>query len=464
VATIVSALTFLALPGFAYAENWRLFNNNTGYLLALIPALLLFMPFYRAAGVQSAYEYLERRFGTWARLYAGAMFVIWMTCRMSIILYAVSLPIDTMVELDLPWIILIFGIIATVYTVAGGLEAVIWTDLLQAIAMFIGAIICLPLLLSMIPGGWQEVVSVAHADGKFSLGSTSFNFNEKTVWVMTMLSLFTWLHWCCQDQTMIQRYLAPRTQKEARKALIFGSLMTVPVWTYFLFIGTALYVFFKVNPDPNMPNVVEKPEQVLPYFVLTHVPSGLAGFVICGLVAAAMSTMDSSINAVASTLTNDFYRRLSVKEHEGRHYLNVGRWISCLLGVLMVGGALLVHYSNTQTLIDLQFLVQSISGGGLLALTLLGMLTVRVDNRVALASVAVGLGLVAAWFGLDSQLGHERFPTLAENLPDKFWMHVLVNILVFAVGYGLSFLLKSREAKSLQNLTVWTMQSTSSND
>ncbi len=457
-ATIVSALTFLALPGFAYAENWRFMCNNFGYLLALVPAVLLFMPFYRRTGVSSAYEYLERRFDTWARLYAAGLFVLWMTCRMSIILYAVSLPIKTMVPIEMPWIILAFGVIATVYTVAGGLEAVIWTDFLQTIAMFIGAIICLPLVLSMLPGGFTQIFTEAYADGKLSLGGTAFTFSEKTIWVMTMVTFFTWMHWCCQDQTMIQRYLAPRNQREARKALILGSLLTVPVWTYFIFIGTALYVFYKINPDPNLPNVVEKPEQILPYFVLKYVTSGLAGFVICGLVAAAMSTVDSTINAVAATLTNDFYRRLLVSNRDQRHYLRVGRWFSCLMGAIMIGGALAVHYTNTQTLADLQLLIQSISGGGLLALTMMGMLTVRVDNRVAVASIAVGLAVVIVWLGIDSQFGQRWFPELVGYLPDKFWMHVLVNLFVFALGYGLALLLGTHKQKPLEDLTVWTLR------
>jgi len=461
-ATIVSALTFLALPGFTYKENWRYFNNNLGYLLAMVPTVVLFMPFYRTTGVSSAYEYLEKRFGAWARVYAAGVFVLWMTCRMAIILYAVSLPLGTMVRFELPWIILVFGIIATAYTVAGGLEAVIWTDLLQTVAMFIGAIICLPLLLSMMPGGWQQIVSEAYADGKFSLGSTSLNLNEKTVWVMAMLSLFTWLHWCCQDQTMIQRYLAPRSRREARRALILGSLLTFPVWTYFMFVGTALYVFYKVHPDPQLSGIVEVPEQILPYFVLKYVPSGLAGFVICGLVAAAMSTLDSGINAVASTLTNDFYRRLNRAQSEERHYLRVGRAISCLLGAFMILGALVIHYTNTRTLQDLQFLIQSVSGGGLLALTLLGMLTVRVDNRVAIISVAIGLAMVLAWLGVDSPWGRQWFPGISQRLPDKFWMHVLVNVFVFTLGYGLSFLLGNRKREQLKNLTIWSMEESSS--
>ncbi len=457
-ATIVSAMTFLALPGFAYAEDWRYIPWNLGYLLAMFPAIILFMPFFRRTRVQSAYEYLELRFGTWARLYAAALFVVWLTCRMSIILFAVSLPVKMMIDVDLPWIIVIFGVVATIYTVAGGLQAVIWTDLLQTIAMFVGAIICLPILVWKLPGGFTQIVTEAYADGKLSMGGTAFTLDEKTMWVMIALSLFTWLHWGCQDQSMVQRYLAPRSDKEAKKALWLGVLLTIPVWTYFIFIGTALYVFYKVFPDPNLEQIVQKPEQILPYFVLQYVPAGMAGFVICGLVAAAMSTMDSSINAVASTITTDFYRRLFVRNRDERHYLTVGRWVSCLLGTAMIVGALMVHYTSTQTLQDLQILIQSISGGGLLALTLLGMLTIRVDNRAAIIAISAGFLAVVAWLFVDSPFGREMLPEVASALPDKFWIHVFVNLFVFIFGYGLSIFFRSRRRKNLTGLTVWTVQ------
>ena len=456
-ATIVSAMTFLALPAVSYDENWRYIPWNLGYLLALFPAIFLFMPLFRRTRVASAYEYLERRFGVWARLYAAALFTVWLVCRMSIILLVASLPIKAMIDVDLFWIIVVFGTVATIYTVAGGLEAVIWTDLVQTLVMLVGAVICLPLLLWKLPGGFTRVVSEAYIDGKLSMGGTELVLNQKTIWVMIVLSLFTWLHWGCQDQSMVQRYCAPRSEREAKKALWLGVLLTIPVWTYFIFMGTALYVFYKVVPDPQLASVVEKSEQILPYFILKEVPAGVAGLVICGLVAAAMSTVDSSINAVASTITTDFYRRLFVPSRDERHYLAVGRSVSCLLGAIMIGGALLIYHTITEDekLQDLQILLQSICGGGLLALTMLGMLTVRVDNRAAIVAVAAGLCVVCAWLLLDSQLGRGLLPTLADKLPDKFWMHVMVNVFVFALGYGLSFLFRTGRRGSMKNLTVW---------
>ena len=172
-ATIVSSMTFLATPGFTYSENWRYMPANFTYLLAAIPGLLLFMPLFRRGGFRSAYEYLEKRFGTWARLYAGGAFILFQMFRLGVILYAVCLPIKAMTGFSLPWVIVIFGVLVATYTIAGGLEAVIWTDLIQGFALILGGIICLPIIFGMVPGGFGQVMGVALADGKLSVGSTA---------------------------------------------------------------------------------------------------------------------------------------------------------------------------------------------------------------------------------------------------------------------------------------------------
>ena len=395
--------------------------------------------------MQSAYEYLERRFGLWARLYAALLFVLWLICRMAIILYAISLSIKTMIDIDIVWIIVTLGLVATIYTVAGGLHAVIWNDLLSSIAMFTGAIVFLPILVWKLPGGFVQIFTEGYADGKLSLGSTAFVLNEKTIWVMMLLSLFSFTHWLCQDQTYVQRYLAPKNDREARKALWVGAVLTVPVWCYFTFLGTALYVLYKVVPDSRLAEVVSRPEQILPFFILTNIPTGLAGFIICGLIAAAMSTMD-------------FYRRLFIRGGDERYYLRVGRWISCLLGALMILGAILIHYWSSEMLQDLQIVVLSISGGGLLALTLLGMLTIKFDNRAAMIATAAGFISVCAWLLLDSQFGKEYFPRAASVMPDKFWIQVFVNVFVFILGYLLTVLIRSKRSKDLTDLTIWTIR------
>ena len=156
-ATIVSSMTFLALPGFTYKENWRYMPSHFTYLIAVWLAVLFFMPLFRRGHVRSAYEYLERRFGTWARLYAAGGFVLFQMFRLGVILYAVCLPIETMSGFSMPWVILFFGIVVASYTILGGLEAVIWTDFIQGIALIVGGLICIPIIIGLLPGGTDQL-------------------------------------------------------------------------------------------------------------------------------------------------------------------------------------------------------------------------------------------------------------------------------------------------------------------
>ena len=453
-ATIVSSMTFLATPGFTYSENWRYMPANFTYLLAAIPGLLLFMPLFRRGGFRSAYEYLERRFGTWARLYGGGAFILFQMFRLGVILYAVCLPIKAMTGFSLPWVIVIFGVLVATYTIAGGLEAVIWTDLIQGFALILGGLICLPIIFGMVPGGFGQVMGVALADGKLSVGSTALNFSEKTVWVTALMHLFHFTQYMCVNQMTIQRYQAMKSTQDARKGIVLSAVTTVAVWVFFSFIGTALYVLYKYNPAPEVGTML--PEEVYPFFILSHVPAGVAGFVISGLLAAAMSTLDSSINASAATVTTDFYRRLLAPDRLERHYVTFGRWVSGFFGVVMIGIALIIHYTRTETLQDLQATLISIMSGGLLGLFLLGQLTRRVDGRSAFQATMVTLAGVCLWLFIDSRLGSELFPTLAALLPDKFWIIVLGNTFLFVLGVLLSYGSRRKPDRDLTDLTVWT--------
>lgn len=456
-ATIVSSMTFLATPGFTYAENWRYVPPLFTYLLASIPGLFLFMPLFRKGNFQSAYEYLEKRFGTWARLYAGAAFVLFQMFRLGVILYAVCLPIETMTGFSLPWIIVIFGVLVASYTIAGGLEAVIWTDMIQGFALILGGLICLPIIFNMVPGGFEQIIGEAYADGKLSIGSTALNFSEKTVWIMVLMHLFHFTQYMCVNQMTIQRYAAIKTSKEAKKGIVLSAVTTVMVWVFFSFIGTALYVLYKHSPRPELETML--PEQVYPFFILSHVPAGVAGFVMSGLLAAAMSTLDSSINASASAVTTDFYRRLIAPSKREQHYVSFGRWISGGFGVVMIMLALVIHFTRTETLQDLQATLISVMSGGLLGLFLLGFLTKRVDSKSAsIATIWTVLG-VFLWLFFDSEIGRQISPGISHILPDKFWIIVLANSFLFLLGIGISCLSGRRALRDLTDLTVWTRNS-----
>jgi len=455
-ATLVSSMTFLATPGFTYSENWRYVPPLFTYLLAAIAGLFLFMPLFRQGHFRSAYEYLEKRFGTWARLYAGGAFILFQMFRLGVILYAVCLPIETMTGFSLPAIIFIFGVLVAVYTIAGGLEAVIWTDMIQGFALIIGGLICLPIIFNLVPGGVGQILSEAYVDDKLSIGSTALNFSEKTVWVMVLMHLFHFTQYMCVDQMTIQRYAAMKTIQEARKGIVISAVTTVSVWLFFSFIGTALYVLYKHFPRTELTSMA--PEQVYPFFILSQVPAGVAGFVISGLLAAAMSTLDSSINASAATVTTDFYRRLFASGRNERHYVTVGRWVSGFFGGVMIIVALIIHYTRTKTLQDLQGTLISVMSGGLLGLFLLGLLTKRVDGRSALTATVSTFSGVCLWLFFDSEFGARLFPAVSRVLPDKFWIIVLANTGLFILGTVLSYVSWQKPTRDLRGLTVWTMR------
>ena len=455
-ATIVSSMTFLALPAAAYQTNWRHFPANATYLLAVPVAWMLFIPFYRAGGLQSAYEYLERRFGLWARLYAGGAFIGFHLARMGLILYVASESIQLMIGRREEWVLdvvmIVFGVVVAGYTVLGGLRAVIWTDVVQGIALIGGGLICLPILLAGIPGGFGGLIDVAREHDKLTVGAWPGDASRHTLGATMLTKIIVFLQILGTDQTTVQRYFAAGSDRQARRALWIGGLLTVPVWGYFLLVGTALWAFYRFQADPAITTLTD--EQIFPHFIMTQVPAGVAGFVIIGLIAAAMSTLDSSINAIAATITNDFYRRLWRPRETNRHYGKIGKALSLAVGVVMIASGLVIHASRTaEGVEDLQTKLLSILGGGILGLFLLGLLTRRATSRSAAIATTITVVTVTAWVGLATETAAGWFPALHELVEDTFWVGVVANPLLFALGWLLG---SPRDDDSLDGVTIWT--------
>jgi SSS family solute:Na+ symporter len=306
-----------------------------------------------------------------------------------------------------------------------------------------------------LPGGFSQIIETGVANDKFSLGDTSLQFNKETVWVIMLTHIFFYSQMLCSDQSSVQRYCAMRSDRDAKQGLLVGAFATLPVWIFFTFIGTALFVFYMVFPTSELQNI--ESEQILPYFILTQLPAGVSGFILAGLFAAAMSTLDSGINAAAATITTDFYRRLCVKEQTEHHYLTAGRWFSVFLAVAMVLMALLIHFKRDVPLVTLQQLFFAIISGGLLGLFLLGFLTKRVDSISALIATICTTIIISVWLALRSKWGINAFPSLAEIMPHEFWINVLGNIFLFVLGYMVAFISGRFSRKNLRQLTVWTV-------
>ena len=248
-ATYLSSISFLALPGKAFAGNWNAFVFSLSIPFAAAVAAGVFIPHYRRSGEVSAYAHLERRFGPWARIYAGGFYLLTQVARMGTVMYLMALPLQVLLGIDIHTLILITGVVVTAYSFVGGITAVIWTDALQALVLMAGAVVCLVVLVLGIPGGPLEAARLAVANDKLSLGSWNpLDLTAPTVWVVLVYGLAINLQNFGIDQSYVQRYIAARSDAEASKAVWLGGLLYVPISALFFLIGTCLFAYYHTHP------------------------------------------------------------------------------------------------------------------------------------------------------------------------------------------------------------------------
>ncbi len=453
--TAISSVTFLAYPGNAFDKDWRMLVPGLMIPIAAFLAVYVFVPFFRRARLVSVYQYLELRFGVWARVYGCIMWSIHSFFRMGVILFLLSLPVQTVTGYDQYTIIIVLGILVTIYTVVGGIEAVIWTDVLQTIVLIMGGIFCIATVFMDLPGGASTVFADGWASQKFNL---SFNFDftlmEETLLVLILYGLFQNLQEFVSDQTKVQRYCAASTDRGAQRATWLGGVGCIPVWIVFMFVGTCLWVYYNHFPNPAVTEMaIDKPDQVFPFFILHRLPVGIAGFVIAAVMAAAMSSIDSSMNGVATVLTTDIYHRLFVKGRDDRFYLNVARWITALAGLFMIFWALALTRIES-SILPVAFAIYAVLAGGLGGLYFIGMFTRRANSQGALVGIILAI-IVTIWMTL-SNLG--QMPDSIASHFHRLMTNVATNIVSFVIGYLASFAFPKPAMEKLENLTIWTFQ------
>ena len=398
-ATFVSSISYLALPGQAYQTNWNPFVFSLSLPFAAYMAVKFFVPLYRSVNSPSAYTYLEMRFGKWARIYASVMYLLTQLMRTGTILYLLAMMLNTAIGWDTATIIIITGISIMIYSVLGGIQAVLWTDAIQGIILIAGAIVCSVLLLFSMPEGPGQLFQIASLHDKFSLGSFKPDFTTSTFWVVFIYGIFINLQNYGIDQNYIQRYLTTRTDSEARKSALFGSLIYIPVSLLFVFIGTALFSFYTAMPELLEAGIAG--DRVFPYFIFHQLPAGATGLLISSIFAAGMSTISTSINSSATVIVTDYFRLSpDVKEHEKKSMkiLYISSVLFSLSGIL-VGIAMI----NVQSALDAWWKLASVFSGGMLGLFLLGFFSKKVNNAAAVTGVITGI-IVIAWISLSPVL------------------------------------------------------------
>ncbi len=454
----ISSLGFLAFPASAYRGDW---GGIVPFLMMPVVAVLadlIFLPLYRRLGITSGYEYLERRFGTLARLYGSAMFLLLQMGRMGLILVLLAIPLKLLTGMSPPQAILLCGLLMTVFVVFGGLGAVLWIDTLQTLTLAVGSLLCIGLICHDLPEGLSTVFAVGLRDAKFSLpawhlpgASLAQDFTQLTLGVLVLYGLSSQLLYYSADQNIIQRYLATRTNGQARIGLWVGSLGVVPLFCFFFFIGTSLHAYYQLSPDPAVAGL--RPDEVFPHFILTRIPAGIKGLIVGALIAAAISSLTSSLSAISMVFQVDVYRRLLAKGRSDAHYLRVAKLSTLVGGCLVTLNAVALASVPVDTLLELVFLVYAIFAGGLAGLFLLGTLSTRANRRGANLGIAVSL---ATGIYLTCSHFHWLLPAWLCRSPHPFLISAASNTALFLIGYLASLVLaRGAHAPAAQGLTIW---------
>ncbi len=470
----ISSITFVAYPADAYKTAYLRYLLCIMMPVGVLIASRLFVPFFRRGKVTSVFEYLENRYGPGVRLYAASVFILAQCVRISIIQYLVALLMMQLTGWDAITCILLGGVVTAYYTVVGGIEAVIWTDFVQSAILSAGGLLILATVLWKLPDGLGQVFSVASEHGKFMLGDLNtadgklhpapwgFSLKDKTILMLLVVGLFQWLAEYSTNQEIVQKYCAAKSARDARRAMWICCLCSVPTWGYFMFLGTGLFVFYQVYPDPNaaaMLSGARKGEDILPYFMTTQLPVGLSGIVVAAVLAAAMSSMSSAMNSISAVAITDVYRRHLRTDRDETHYVRAARNITLASAVFMIVGAYVLFRSETKTLQHLATEITAILSGGILGAYMLGFFTTRGDGR------AIGMGLGAAVvFSLVISLAQfgwmpKAWGSAVNNAFDTYYTGVVGNVATFLAGYALGGLLAPK-GKDLKNLTIWTQDGT----
>lgn len=433
-ATFVSSISYLALPGQAFMTNWNAFVFSLSIPIAIIVAVKIFVPHYRKVNSPSAYTYLENRFGSWARIYVSTCYLLTQLMRIGIILYLLALAINAIFGWDIATIIVVTGITVIIYSVLGGIQAVVWTDAIQGIILIAGAVFCTGYILFNLPGGPEQVITVAFEQNKFSLGSFDLNMFESTFWVVFVYGIFTNLQNYGIDQNYVQRYVAARSDKEAKRSALYGGLLYIPVSMLFLFIGTALFVFYTTSATQLPPELMDpnNSDRVFPYFIVQELPAGITGLLIASIFAAGMSTISTSLNSSATVFLTDYYERHFKKAATEKDSMQVLYISSFLIG--LVGICIGLSLINVRSALDAWWKLSSIFSGGMLGLFLLGIFTHTKNTVGAILGVLAGI-LVIAWLSLSKLFQLEA--TLGYQI-HSYLTIVLGTTAIFLVGFIIS--------------------------
>ena len=388
VATETSTLSFIGVPAGAYAGNMTFLQLAIGYIVGRLLVSALFIPSYFRGELFTSYELLNRRFGPPVKNVAAVIFMTTRTFADGIRLFATALVISVVTQVPVTWTVIVLGAAMIVYTVRGGVSAVIWTDVVQMFIYVGGALLVFFGLLQQIPGGWSEVTRTA-ADHFTILDLSTDPKKVYTLWAGLLGGVALTLATHGTDQFLVQRLLSARSAREASTGLILSGFIVFAQFTLFLLIGVMLYTFYQHTP---LPRALGRTDEVLPLFVVTSLPHGISGFIIAAIVAAALSP---SINALAATTVNDFYVKYLRPDADEPTLMRVSRNATVAWGIAQIAVALGAQFV-TRSVLDAGLGILSLAAGPVLGAFLVGVLSKRTGPRGMLAGMITGI-VVLAW-------------------------------------------------------------------
>lgn len=412
VATETSTLTFLSIPGVAYLGNLGFLQLTFGYLLGRVVIAYLFLPGYQSGEITTAYALLERRFGPGTRRAASGIFMGTRLLADSVRLFATAIPLALITGWSWPLSIALIGGLTFAYTYFGGIRGVVWVDALQMGLYLLGAVAAGVALHLAVPGGWSAILSEASSAGKLAWVNLAPDpAVPYTLWagvlggtVFTMASHGT-------DQLLVQRLLTCRDLPSSRRAIIGSGILVMVQFLVFLLVGLGLWVFYGGRSFAT-------PDAIFATFIIEELPPGITGLLIAGVLAAAMSSLSSSINALASASAYDFWAPLRGVEGDDRALLRAGRLFTLLWTVLLLGGAVLfIPLSRGTAAVEVALAVAGVIYGGLLGAFLLAVGSSRADGRSTVIGIAAGVLAVAAlWIFARTLVAWPWFPLIGATV------------------------------------------------
>lgn len=440
-ATFVSSISYLALPGNAFLTNWNAFVFSLSLPIASLIAVKYFVPLYRKINSPSAYTYMEQRFGPWARIYVSLCYLLTQLMRIGTILYLLALTLNAVVGWDIATIIVFTGLIVAIYSMLGGISAVLWTDAIQGIILIIGALVCVGFILFSMPEGPMQVFEIARDNNKFGLGSFDMDLSEPTFWVVLVYGIFINLQNYGIDQNYVQRYMASKSDKDAKRSALIGGLLYVPISALFLFIGTALFAYY--DSAATLPLELQdttKSDRVFPYFIVNVLPAGISGLLVASIFAAGMSTISTSFNSSATVFLTDYYNKYFKKTASDKEGMRVLYISSAIISIIGIGIA--IAMINVKSALDAWWKLASIFSGGMLGLFILAIFSQRKNVLGAILGVVVGV-VVILWLSLSNVFLGEG---AIGNSFHSYLTIVMGTVAIFLVGFLVSLLSSKKES------------------